>query len=131
MRRADEKPLAKWNDPPSGHGALELRKLWDFSIAIGFLSSKLTKNYGKSPCLMGKLAMSMAKLLVYQGVMDFNGKSWAPTAPAPPIGCGHFATSPLMPIGTPRHPKRSMFCRKKGQDDVLPIQSEMIYLVAG
>ena len=25
----------------------------------------------------------------------------------------------------------SMFCRKKGQDDVLPIQSEMIYLVAG
>ena len=22
--------------------------------------------------------MSMAKLLVYQGVMDFNGKSWAP-----------------------------------------------------
>ena len=31
------------------------------------------------------------------------------TSPAPPIGCGHFAKAPLMPIGTPRHAKRPIF----------------------
>jgi len=71
--RADGRGMEGNSIRPDGNGT-NIAGLGTFSYSWHQLpSGKHTKNYGKSPCLMGKSTISMAifnsKLLVYQRVV--------------------------------------------------------------
>ena len=62
------------------------KKHGGYQMLTAIPSGKHTKNYGKSPCLMGKLTISMAisncKLLVYQRVVRIYHGSTLSLGPA-------------------------------------------------